>query len=241
MQDLVERLKQVKAAIRGCESLSVASSDGFVLATTHEELRQGEFLAAVTSVMLASCSRGLAPFKAGRCRALDFRGDRQVMVTQLQDLGAYLVCVLHPGAQPVNIDEPALRAVTTTLPGVLHGEEAQKVLRYFLQRDKDCLIPLRRGFLVGRADHCDLYVPSKQIDEEHLRFEVLGDQLLVRDLDTRHGSKINRKAFTGTAELQPGDRITLPRSGGFNVVAMNADGTIVRKGKGKGKAAASQA
>lgn len=238
MQDLVERLKKVREAIHGCESLSVASSDGFVLATTHEEVRQGEFLAAVSSVMLASCTRGLAPFKAGKCRALDFRGDRQVLVTQLKDLGAYLICVLHPGAQPVNIDEPALRAVTHSLPAALHGQDTSSVLRYYLQRDKDCMFPLRGGFLVGRGEHCDVFVPSPEIDEEHLRFEVLGDQLLVRDLETRNGTKLNRKGFTGTVELRPGDRLSLPRSGGLVVVAIDAAGTVMRKVKKKATAGA---
>lgn len=229
VQDLEARLNKLREALHGCESLSVASNDGFVLATTHQELRQGEFLAAVTSVMLASCTRGLAPFKAGQCRALDFRGDRQVLISQLPDLRAYLVCVLHPGAQAINIDEPMLRAFTVALPAVLHGEDDDGGMRFFLQRDKDCMIPIRRGFVIGRATHCDLCIPHADIDEEHVRFELLGQELLCRDLDTRNGTKLNMRQFEGTASLKPGDRLTLPRAGGFNIVGLTAAGKVVKK------------
>lgn len=238
VQDLDARLKKLKEALHGCESLSVASNDGFVLATTHDELRQGEFLAAVTSVMLASCTRGLAPFKAGQCRALDFRGDRQVLISQLPDLRAYLVAVLHPGVQAINIDEPLLRAFTIALPGVLHGHDDAGGLRFFLQRDKDCMIPIRSGFVIGRAVHCDLCVSHASVDEEHLRFEVLGQELLCRDLDTRKGTKLNMRQFQGTVGLEPGDRLTLPKAGGFNVVAITAGGKVIRK-KSKKKSHAS--
>lgn len=227
MRDVVRRLNTVKDAIHGCESLSVTSIDGFVLASTHDELKKGEELAAITSVVLPSCSRGLAPLGAGQCRALDFRGDRQVLITRLQDLAAYLVCVLHPGASAVNIDEPSLRQVISILPDVLRGSEPKLAGQFFLQRDASCLIPLRRGFLVGAGDHCDLVVPHDDVDSEHLRFEILGNQLMVRDLATRHGTKLNMRNFNGTRDLDPGDRISLPGAGGFTVVAFTASGELL--------------
>ncbi len=236
MQDLLERLLTVKSAINGCESLTVASTDGFVLATTHSSDREGEMLAAITSVVIGSVSRGLAALRAGECRALDYRGDRQILITRLQDMAAYLVCVLHPGASAVNIDEPALRGVANALPEVLHGETPSQAGRFYLQRDTTCLIPIQRGFLVGRDDQCDLVIPNAEIDPEHLRFEILGTQLMVRDLGTENGSKLNMRAFTGTRECFPGDRISLPGSGGFNVVAMSPNGEVIdspRKAKKK--------
>jgi len=196
-----------------------------LLAAT-DDRRESELLAAVTSLVLNNCTRGLAPFRAGECRTLDFRGSRQVLMTFLGDLEAYLVCVLHPGAQAVNINEPALRSVAESLPNVLQGQETCEAARFFLQRDKDCMIPLRSGFLIGSASHCDLYVPSEEIDAEHLRFDMLGQRLLVRDLDTEGGTKLNMRGFTGTRELAPGDRITLPKSGGFNVVQYTCEGEL---------------
>ena len=241
MQDLLERLRSVKASINGCESLSVASNDGFVLATTHPNAREGEMLAAITSVVLSSCSRGLAPLRVGECRALDFRGDRQILITRLQDMQAFLICVLHPGAVAVNIDEPALRGVANALPDVLHGETPTVGGRFLLQRDSTCLIPVRRGFLIGRESHCDLVVPNKEIDPEHLRFEILGTQLMIRDLGTEHGTKLNMRAFTGTREAYPGDRISLPGSGGFNIVGMTPEGVVIdSKQKSKRKSKKSQ-
>src|SRR5262245_5482057 len=74
--DLVGQLHRVKNLVHGCESLSVASTDGLVMATTHDEPRKGDFVAAVTSLLLTNSAGLLAPLKAGECRALDFRGDR---------------------------------------------------------------------------------------------------------------------------------------------------------------------
>ena len=234
MQDLIDRLSTVKSMIHGCESLTVATTDGFLLASTHDSTSQGELLAAVTSVVLQNCASFMDRFKAGKCRALDFRGNRQVMITFLENLEAYLICVLHPGAKAVDISEPALRAINTDLPGVLHGKQPKQRARFLLQVEK-CLVPIRTGFLIGRAPHCDLLVAGPKIDREHLRFEVIGSRCLVRDLETKSGTKLNMKMFEGTVEVEPGDRISLPRAGGFNVLALNARGKLVGVKKKKSK------
>ncbi|MGE0708551.1 MAG: FHA domain-containing protein [Planctomycetota bacterium] len=225
--DLVARLTQVRDNLQGCESLSIATRDGFVLATTITEKRDGEMLAAVTSVVIGSCSRGLAPFRVGECRALDFRGDRQLLITFLGELHAYLVCILHSGAKPINPNEPMLRGVITSLPDVLHGGSEEPPPRFFLQRDDACLIPIRSGLTIGKDDACDLVVPGKRVAGMHIRFEIFGNKVLARDLDTEHGTKVNRRQFKGTHELAPGDRISLPRAGGFTVVAKKPTGKLV--------------
>lgn len=226
MKDLVQRLGKLKDSLQGCESLTIATRDGFVLASTVEDARDGEMLAAVTSVVIGSCSRGLAPFRVGECRSLDFRGDRQLLISFLGELQAYLVCVLHSGAKPISPSEPLLRAVVSSLPDVLYGDESESPPRFFLQRDEACLIPIRSGLTVGKDDACDIMVPGKRVDSKHLRFEVLANKVLVRDLDTEHGTKLNRKGFTGTAELAPGDRLSLPRAGGFTIVAKRPEGKL---------------
>ena len=57
----------------------------------------------------------------------------------------------------------------------------------------------------------------------------------MRDLETKHGTKLNMKTFEGTVEITPGDRISLPRAGGFNVLALNAKGKLVGVKKKKKK------
>ena len=225
MKDLVQRLKAVKRLIHGCESLTVSTTEGLVLASTQPR-SQGELLAAVTSVVLQNSNNFLDRFKAGPCRTLDFRGNRQVMISFLADLEAYLICVLHPGAKAVNVGEPALRQISSDLPGMLFNEEIPERPRYLLQVEK-CLIPVRNGFLVGRATHCDMLVAGSKVDKEHLRFEIVDDKCLVRDLSTKHGTKLNMKQFEGTADLLPGDRISLPKAGGFNLLALNSGGRLI--------------
>jgi hypothetical protein len=83
--DLVGQLHRVKNLIHGCESLSVASIDGLVMATTHDEPRKADFVAAVTSLLLTNSASLLAPLKAGECRALDARRERPVHQRQRAD------------------------------------------------------------------------------------------------------------------------------------------------------------
>jgi predicted regulator of Ras-like GTPase activity (Roadblock/LC7/MglB family) len=227
VKDLVGRLRRLRESLQGCESLTIATRDGFVLASTAKNKRDGEMLAAVTSVVIGSCSRGLAPFRVGECQTLDFRGDRQLLITFLGELQAYLVCVLNSGATPINPNEPVLRGVVTSLPDVLHGSKRQSPPRFYLQRDDACLIPIRSGLTIGKQDTCDIVVPGRRVDPMHLRFEIFGSKVLVRDLATQHGTKLNRRQFNGTHELSPGDRLSLPRAGGFTVVSKEPAGRLV--------------
>lgn len=222
--DLVGQLHRVKNLVHGCESLSVASTDGLIMATTHEEARKGDFVAAVTSLLLTNSAALLAPLRAGECRALDFRGDRQVLMTRLPDVKAYLVCVLHPGAQAVNIDEPALRAAVYNVPHLLHNEDLLRAKRWLIQRDKSLRIPVRHRLLIGRAQHCEVVLPSARVNAEHLMIEVIGGRLQATDLDTDNGSKLNGRMFDGSVELQIGDRLTLPKSGSLVVCAVDPEG-----------------
>lgn len=223
--DLVGQLHRVKNLIQGCESLSVASTDGLIMATTHDELRKGELLAAVTSLLLNTTASLLQPFNAGECRALDFRGDRQVLVTRLPDArGAFLVCVLHPGAHAVNLDEPTLRAVVGNVPNLLHAQDVTFARRWLLQRDKTSRIPVRNRLLIGRGHHCDIVLPSARVNAEHLEVQVVGDRLQATDLDTDNGTKLNGRQFEGCVEMNVGDRLTFPKCGSLTVLAVDPEG-----------------
>lgn len=248
MQPLREQLLKVKASLAGCESLSVASTDGLILATTIQHAREGELLAAVTSLLLTSCAKGLAPYQAGECRALDYRGDRQVLLVRLDGVLAYLVCVLHPGATAMGLDDPALRAVTTTIPGTLHGDAPHRAPRFFLERDDRCRIPVKHGgVLVGAdPDQCDVVVGSERVSPRHLLVELVGEGVLATDLDTEHGTRVNGRRLRGqNVELKPGDRISLPGAKGFTLVAVSEDGKTrgskPKKAAGKGSAARKRA
>lgn len=237
MADLVGRLHRVKNLIHGCESLSVSSSDGLILATTCTDRRQGDGLAAVGSFLLASCSKGLAPYRAGECRALDFRGDRQILLVRLE-VAAFIVAVLHPGAAAVNVDEPSLRAAVSAVPSLLHAQDPDRSHRWLLQRDRTFRYPIRHGrFLVGRAAHCDVVLASARVNAEHLLIENIGGQLQATDLDTEHGTKVNGKSIAGPVPLEAGDRISLPRASGFVVVALDPEGRELGAETGEERAA----
>lgn len=227
MQPLRDQLLQIKFSLAGCESLSVATTDGLILTTTLDKAREGELLAAVTSFLLTSCAKGLAPYNAGPCRALDYRGDRQILLIRLEGVQAYVVCVLHPGAQALNLDEPALRAITTTLPGTLHGHPPARAPRFFLERN-ECRIPIKYGGVLLGSDpqQCDVVVSAERVAPRHVLVELVGEGVLVTDLETEHGTKVNGRRVEGNQELLPGDRLSLPGARGFTLLSVNEDGRL---------------
>ncbi|MEZ6189083.1 MAG: FHA domain-containing protein [Planctomycetota bacterium] len=228
MKSLINRLKRVRAAIPGCESLTVASSDGFILASTHEEQRKGEFLAAVTSVLLHSINKGFEPYEAGTLRALDFRGERQLLLLRLQKVKAFLILLLKPGAHPINLDDAVLREVTITAPRALKGLDAEPPWTFYLARDEGCWIPVRRrGTLIGRDRSCDVVINDGALDRRHAIVEIHGNTVHLRDLDSQAGTRLNGRRLRGSIELHPGDRFTLPNQGGYTLICVDGQGQVL--------------
>ncbi len=62
---------------------------------------------------------------------------------------------------------------------------------------------------LGRSSTNELCYPDDSgLSRQHLVFELLGDGLVVRDLDSKNGTQVNGVRITGTHVLQPGDRVT---------------------------------
>lgn len=58
--------------------------------------------------------------------------------------------------------------------------------------------------LVGRSDECDVVIPSKKVSRRHCVLASLGNCLLVRDLGSTNGVRVNGLRVT-YGQLQPGD------------------------------------
>jgi DNA-binding winged helix-turn-helix (wHTH) protein len=70
--------------------------------------------------------------------------------------------------------------------------------------------PLRSGAQVigrGRDVHIPLYTSTTS--RHHARIEVSGNDVTLEDLDSRHGTYVNRKRISGKMRLEPGDEITI--------------------------------
>ncbi|MEQ1664749.1 MAG: FHA domain-containing protein [Bdellovibrionales bacterium] len=70
-------------------------------------------------------------------------------------------------------------------------------------------LPLKPGRnLVGRAPHCNIIIPSKNVSKEHATIEVYGDKIIVTDLGSRNGTFVNGVQIKSHT-LLPGQHIAM--------------------------------
>jgi class 3 adenylate cyclase len=62
---------------------------------------------------------------------------------------------------------------------------------------------------VGRADDNDIVLSGDLVSRRHARLEARGERLVVEDLGSRNGSRINGHPLVGTAPLHHGDTLTV--------------------------------
>ncbi len=81
------------------------------------------------------------------------------------------------------------------------------------------LVPIKAGsappilvsrpvVLIGRHPECDLRIDSPQISRRHCCLAMAYDRLVIRDLGSRHGVRVNGRAVD-EARLQPGDEVAI--------------------------------
>ena len=67
---------------------------------------------------------------------------------------------------------------------------------------------LPEGIIVGRSEHCDVTLPSKQVSRMHARFWVEEGLVQVEDLDSRNGVEVNGARIVQVA-LSDEDQIVI--------------------------------
>lgn len=67
----------------------------------------------------------------------------------------------------------------------------------------------RDALIVGRGTECDLQVPDPRVSRQHCRFLRRGAELLVEDLGSRGGTRVNGKTINGATVVTDGDRLDL--------------------------------
>jgi class 3 adenylate cyclase len=60
---------------------------------------------------------------------------------------------------------------------------------------------------LGRADENDIVLSGDLVSRKHARIQVSGNELIIEDLGSRNGSRLNGQPFTGKADLKPGDLV----------------------------------
>jgi sigma-B regulation protein RsbU (phosphoserine phosphatase) len=76
-------------------------------------------------------------------------------------------------------------------------------------------------FTLGRRDENDLRLPGGEVSREHAEIVIENDRLILRDRSSRYGTFVNEEPVT-TCEIKPGDQIRLGRSGGAELVVLDA-------------------
>jgi len=72
------------------------------------------------------------------------------------------------------------------------------------------VFPLVAGqVVVGRAPDSGLSLLDGEVSRQHARFQVDEGRVLVEDLDSTNGTRVNGNLVRGLAELRPGDRIAI--------------------------------
>ena len=60
-------------------------------------------------------------------------------------------------------------------------------------------------FSIGRSSRCTISIPGRGLSARHCLLERRGRKLLLRDLDSSHGTFVRERKLEGSAELSPGD------------------------------------
>ena len=78
-------------------------------------------------------------------------------------------------------------------------------------------------FSIGRRETNDLKLPGSEVSREHAEIVSDGQQISIRDRDSRYGTYVNGEKVTSECALRSGDKIRLGRGGGADLVFLSAD------------------
>ena len=96
--------------------------------------------------------------------------------------------------------------------------------------------PIRTGTLrLGRGKANDLIIVGRGVSRNHAVLNVEGEIVGIEDQDSTYGTKVNGKRISGNAELQPGDRLSIPGARGFTLMAIDDEGDFLPVGEGEAK------
>jgi serine phosphatase RsbU (regulator of sigma subunit) len=77
-------------------------------------------------------------------------------------------------------------------------------------------------YTIGRRESNDLKLPGSEVSREHAEIALEGDQVVIRDRDSRYGTFVNGERVS-ESPLRSGDKIRLGRGGGADMVFLGAD------------------
>lgn len=83
------------------------------------------------------------------------------------------------------------------------------IVRFLSGPQSGQIIPLnKQTLLMGRSAKCDIKVESQGVSKEHLKIDVLGEDLLITDNGSRNGTFVNGVQIR-TAKVKSGDHVLI--------------------------------
>lgn len=77
-------------------------------------------------------------------------------------------------------------------------------------------------FVIGRGDTCDLVLDNQLVSRTHAVFEMVGNAMTIRDLESHNGTYVNGQR-QHTCALSAGDEIKI---GGYQIRFLTSGGPI---------------
>ena len=104
--------------------------------------------------------------------------------------------------------------VVKTGVGLVKGQNSkQKSWTVTVERGPKALrgarIRIAGPVVVGRAPGADIVIPTDYVSSRHARFSLMGASLMVEDLGSTNGTKLNGTPVTGAVACSPGDTVTI--------------------------------
>jgi hypothetical protein len=93
----------------------------------------------------------------------------------------------------------------STMPTGLTRERTNYRLRFSLQEFELCM----GDTLIGRSEECDVTIFDPSVSRRHARIRILGGHVILEDLGSRNGCRVNGVHVKHPVELTDGDRIRL--------------------------------
>lgn len=63
--------------------------------------------------------------------------------------------------------------------------------------------------LIGRSPDCHVTIEDPLVSRNHARVRILGEEVLIEDLGSRNGVRVNGQPIKGPTRLFPGDRVRI--------------------------------
>ncbi|MEO5767576.1 MAG: FHA domain-containing protein [Polyangia bacterium] len=114
------------------------------------------------------------------------------------------------GAPAAESTATIARRLISDLFGVVGGDLPRLVVESGSARQTYLVLTVRdRRYLTGRADSCDLVLGGEHVSREHAAFVRRADGIILQDLGSRNGLRVNGQPVSGERRLADGDAITM--------------------------------